>query len=79
MTLNDPPWEAQMEILQTINVPDIMSMILKDKFKEIQLEKYNGSTFCPWVTLNDPPREAKMKNFQTQNVANIIQMILKEK
>ena len=68
-----------MKTCITQNVPDIIPMILKYKFKEIRLEKHKRSTFGPWVTLKDPPWDAQMKSFQNQNMPDIIRMILKEK
>ena len=51
-------------------------MILKEKYEEMQPQKHNRKTFCPWVTHNEPDWYALMKIFQTQNEPDIIPMIL---
>ena len=67
-----PPGEPQMKTFQTKHVPDIIQMVLQEKYKKNRTKKHKGNPFCPWVTLKDPPWEAQMKYFQTQNAPDMI-------
>ena len=67
-----------MKSFQNQDMPDIIPMILKEKIKEIRLEKHNGSTFGPWLTLKDPSGDAQMKKIYTQNVPISFPLSLKK-
>ena len=47
VTLKDPTGEAHLKMFQTLNVPDIIPRILKEKYQEIRLEKHEETYFSP--------------------------------
>ena len=73
-----PPEEAEMKIFQNQNVPDIIPMMLTEKYKRIQPEKMK-TQFAPGWHSKTPLGEAQMNFFPNENVPDIIPMILEEK
>ena len=68
-TPGGPAGAYRQNFFQTQNVPDIILMVLKEKYNKIRPKKHKGNTFCPWVTLKDSPWVNADKKFSNSKSA----------